>query len=143
MIICSLTVIWFQLTNNHSNNNREEGGRGLTSIQDSVDASIKRLEDYIKKRRRRLITYTRNNTENTRINRTTITRKQKWEEKQLYGYFKRQTSKISHEKSWTWLRNGNIKKKNKKTESLQIAAQNNAIRNNYVKARIDKMQQNI
>ena len=28
---------------------RKEGGRGLTSIEDSVDASIQRLEDYIEK----------------------------------------------------------------------------------------------
>ena len=35
-----------------------------------------------------------------------ITRKQKWEEKQLYGHFKPQTSRISHEKTWAWLRNG-------------------------------------
>ena len=30
---------------------RKEVGRGLTSIEDSVDASIQRLEDYIEKRR--------------------------------------------------------------------------------------------
>ena len=28
---------------------RKEGGRGLASIEDSVDASIQRLEDYIKR----------------------------------------------------------------------------------------------
>ncbi len=28
---------------------RKEGGRGLSSIEDSVDASIQRLEDYIGK----------------------------------------------------------------------------------------------
>ena len=28
---------------------RKEGGRGLTSIEDSVDPSIQRLEDYIEK----------------------------------------------------------------------------------------------
>ena len=28
---------------------RKEGGRGLTRIEDSVDASIKRLEDYMEK----------------------------------------------------------------------------------------------
>ena len=28
---------------------RKEGGRGLASIEDSVDASIQRLEDYIEK----------------------------------------------------------------------------------------------
>ena len=31
-------------------------------------------------------------------------RKQKWEEKQLYGYFKRQIEEVAHEKTWTWLR---------------------------------------
>ena len=30
---------------------REEGGRGLTSIQDSVDTSIRRLEDHIKEQK--------------------------------------------------------------------------------------------
>ena len=72
-------------------------------------------------------------------NRMTITRKQKWEEKQLYGRFKRLINNISHKKTWTWLRKGNFKRE---TESLLIAAQNNAIRTNHIKARIDKTQQN-
>ena len=47
-------------------------------------------------------------------------KKQKWEEKQLCGYFKRQTGEFAHEKTWKW-----IKKKGKlkiETESLLIAA---------------------
>ena len=72
-------------------------------------------------------------------NRMTITRKQKWEEKQLYGCFKRLINNISHEKTWTLLRKGNLKRE---TESLLIAAQNNAIRTNHIKARICKTQQN-
>ena len=119
---------------------RKEEGRGLTSTEDSVDASLQRLQDYIQKRGGRLITTTRNNTDNTRTKRTTITRKQKWEEKQLYGCFKWLICNISHEKTWMWLRKGNLKRK---TESLLIAAQNNAIRSNHIKARIDKTQQNI
>ena len=118
---------------------RKEGGRGIASTQDSVDASIQRLEDYIEKLKRGVITAIRNDTDNTMDNRMTITRKQKWEEKQLYGPFKRLISNISHEKTWTWLRKGILKKN---TEFLQIAAQNNAIRTNHIKARIDKMQQN-
>ena len=74
-----------------------------------------------------------------RISRTEITRKQKWEEKQLYGCFKQLTSDISHKKTWMWLRKGNLKRE---TETLLIAAQINAIRINDIKARIDKMQQN-
>ena len=46
---------------------------------------------------------------------------------------------ISHEKTWTWLRKGNFRRE---TESLLIAAQNNTIRTNHIKARIDKTQQN-
>ena len=56
---------------------RNEGGRGLASIEDSVNASIQRPEVYIEKRRGRLIIATRSNTDDTRIIRTTITRKQK------------------------------------------------------------------
>ena len=118
---------------------RKEGGRGLASIEDSVDTSIQRLEDYIEKHERGLITVIRNNTDNTIDNIMTITRKQKWEGKQLYGRFKRLINNISHDKTWTWLRKGNFKRE---TESLLMAAQNGAIRTNHIKARIDKTQQN-
>ena len=71
--------------------------------------------------------------------RITITWKQIWEGKQLYGRFKRLKNNISHDKTWTWLRKGNFKWEK---ESLLIATQNNAVRTNHIKARIDKMQQN-
>ena len=45
----------------------------------------------------------------------------------------------SYERILTRLRKGNPERK---TESLRIATQNNAIRINYVKAEIDKTQQN-
>ena len=118
---------------------RREGGRGLASIEDSIDALIQRLEHYIEKHGRRLITATRNNTNDTRTGRRTINKKQKWEEKQLYRRFKQIISDISYEKTWVGLRKGNLKGE---TESLLIAAQNNAIRTNHIKARIDNTQQN-
>ena len=80
---------------------RKEGGRGLASIEDSVDASIQQLEDYIQKHDGGLITATRNDTDNTMNNRMTITRKQKWERKQLYGQFKRLINNITLDKTWT------------------------------------------
>ena len=55
------------------------------------------------------------------------------------GSFKRLINNISNEKTWMWLRKGNFKRE---TESLLIAAENNAIRTNHIKARIDKTQQN-
>ena len=65
---------------------RKEGVKGLASIEDSVDASI-RLEDYREKYEGGLITAIRNNTDNMVDNRMTKTRKQKWKEKQLHGRF--------------------------------------------------------
>ena len=44
-----------------------------------------------------------------------------------------------NQKTWSWLRKGNFKRE---TESLLIVAQDNAIRTNHIKARIDKTQQN-
>ena len=44
---------------------QEEGGRGLAGIEDSVYTSTQRLEDYIEKHERGLITAIRNNTDNT------------------------------------------------------------------------------
>ena len=114
---------------------RKEGGRGLAS----VDASIQRLKDYIQKHEGGLITTTRNEAENTMNNRMTITKKQKWEGKQLYGRFKQLINNISYDKAWTWLRKRNFRRE---TESLQIAAQDSALRTNHIKARIDKTQQN-
>ena len=53
---------------------RKEGGRGLASIEDSVDALIQQLEDFIEKHEGILITATRNNTDVTRISRLEITK---------------------------------------------------------------------
>ena len=60
---------------------RKEGGRGLASIEDSVDASIQWLEDFIQKHKGGQITAIRNDTDNTMTDRMTITRKQKRQEK--------------------------------------------------------------
>ena len=59
--------------------------------------------------------------------------------KKLYGYFKRQTGEISREETWSWLKMWNFERE---TESLLIAAQNNAMRINHVKANIDMTQEN-
>ena len=64
---------------------RKERRRGLVSIEDSVDASIQRLEDYVEKHERGLITAIKNNTDNMVSNRMTITRKQKWQENNYMG----------------------------------------------------------
>ena len=118
---------------------RKEGRRRLARIEDRIHSSVQRLDVYREKRGGRLIAATRNNTNDMRTSGTTITRTQKWEEKQLYGGFKRLTSYIFHEKAWTLLRKGNLKRER---ESLPIAARNNDIMTNHLKEKIDKTQQN-
>ena len=81
---------------------RKEGKRGLANIEVIVDASIRRLEYYIKRA--------------TTNNRTTITMKLKCEEKRKNRYFKRKTSEILQEMAWTCLRKG----KKKLRESLNL-----------------------
>ena len=63
----------------------------------------------------------------------------KMRRKKLDRRFKRLISEISHEKTWMWLKKGNLKRE---TKSLLRVAQNKAIRTNHNKARIDKTQQN-
>ena len=102
---------------------RKERGRGLASIEDSADASIQRLEDYIENHERGLITATRNDTDNTVDDRMTTTSNKNGRKNNLND----------------WLRKGNLKRE---TESLLIVAQDNAIRTNHIEVRIDKTQQN-
>ena len=91
----------------------------------------------LKKRKEILIITASDRIENIRTNRITAkSSKQKWEEKQLSGYFKQQTGK-SH-KDQNMATKGNTKGE---IESLLLAAHNYAIRTNSMKAKIDDTQQ--
>ena len=76
---------------------RKQGRKGIAIIEDSVHALVWGLKDYKKESNGKLITATRNSTGNIKINRSTKTTEQKWKEKQLYTYFKRQTNEILNE----------------------------------------------
>ena len=60
-----------------------------------------------------------------------------WEEKVVHGQYLRQTKEVRSDQCWTWLQNGDLKRE---TESLIVAAQNQSIRTNLIKAKIDKSQ---
>ena len=49
----------------------------------------------------------------------------------------RQTEEVKSEQSWVWLHNRDLKRE---TENLIVAAQNQSIRTNLVKAKIDRSQ---
>ena len=60
-----------------------------------------------------------------------------WEKKVLHGQYLRQTKEVRSDHCWAWLQNGDLKRE---TESLIVAAQNQSIRTNLVKAKTDKSQ---
>ena len=62
---------------------------------------------------------------------------QEWKEKPLHGQFLRETEDQSNDETWNWLKEGSLKRE---TEALRIAAQDQAIRINYIKATNDKSQ---
>src|SRR6185436_11810830 len=62
-------------------------------------------------------------------------RERKWRPKALHGYYLKDTEdKIDKAKTWQWLTNGEMKKE---TEGLILAAQEQALRINAIKCRID------
>ena len=60
-----------------------------------------------------------------------------WEENILHGQYLRETKEVRSDQCWDWLQNGDLKRE---AESLIVAAQNQSIRTNLVKAKIDKSQ---
>ena len=62
-------------------------------------------------------------------------RQEDWEEKVLHGQYLRQTKEVISDQCWAWLQNGDLKME---IENLIVAAQNQSIRTNLVKAKIDK-----
>ena len=75
----------------------KERERELASIEDCIDPSTQGLKDNIKNEQRGLITAANNSIKN--INTDSETKKQKWEERQIFGDFKRKTDETTQEKT--------------------------------------------
>jgi len=122
---------------------RKEGGRGLISIEDCVELAIRGLDVYVHGNEERLIQAARGDKVDG-LEAASVLKKSKkekrlqdWEEKALHGQYLRQTKEVRSEQSWVWLQKGDLKRE---TESLIVAAQNQSIRTNLIKAKIDKSQ---
>ena len=122
---------------------RKEGGRGLISIEDCIELAIRGLEVYVHRSEGRLIQAASGDKVDGLEAASVLKRSKKekrledWEEKGLHGQYLRQTKEVRSDQCWAWLQNGDLKRE---TESLIVAAQNQSIRANLVKARIDKSQ---
>ena len=121
---------------------RTEGGRGLKSVEETIMEEEQSLWQYMKRSDDDLHVFTRKAMKDYgtatvcefRV-KTSQERKARWKDKTMGGQFLRQTEKITAEESWRWLKRGSLKRE---TESLVIAAQDQALRTNYRKAKVEK-----
>ena len=124
---------------------RKEGGRGLISVEQCIREEENSVGFYVANSEKSL---TRGVSVAETINkRETITSvefkkqkvkelKKKWSEKRTHGKFiKETTDEVDKEKPWQWLSRGDLKFG---TEALLCAAQEQAIRTNYMKYHISK-----
>ena len=123
---------------------RDSGGRGLVSVEDCVRTEEKTLAKYVASHTDSLMTACRGETvlrdDDAESVKVTMQKRQqertdRWTNKALHGQILRQTEDIRDKASWDWLRKGDLKKE---TEGLITAAQDQSLRTNAIKAKIDK-----
>ena len=120
---------------------RKKGGRGLISIEDCDELAVRGLEVYVHGSEERLIQAARGDQIDGLEAASVLKRSKKekrledWEEKVLHDQHLRQNKEVRSDQCWAWLQNGDLKRE---TESLIVAAQNQSIRTNLVKTKIEK-----
>ena len=124
---------------------RREGGRGLISIESCVRSEENNLGMYVRDANEMLLKGVKKGkiieTENT-VEKAEFSRriqneyKNKWQEKRMYGQFARELpDEVDKKLSWNWVVCSDLKVQ---TEATIFAAQEQALRTNYIKHKIDK-----
>ena len=109
---------------------RKEGGRGLISLEDCVNQAGILLETYVQSSDEKILKAVRRKgvekqeTAASFKQRRRTENTQGWKEMPLCGQFARQSEDQRNDETWTWLKEGKLKRE---TESLIIAAQDQAI----------------
>ena len=109
----------------------------FVSSEDCVELAIRGLEVYVYGSEKRLIQAARGDKIDGLEATSVLKRSEDWKEKVLHDQYLRQTKEVRSDQCWAWLQNEDLKRE---TESLIVAAQNQSIRANLVKAKIDKSQ---
>lgn len=122
---------------------REDGGRGLMSIEQCVEEDIKSIAEYLRRSDedmlRKVLTdgiiKAEGSTEEYKKHQREE-RLKEWRRMPLSGQFIRDTEAVSNkEATMQWIKRGVLKKE---TEGFIIAAQDQALRTNAIKVKIDK-----
>ena len=128
---------------------RKEGGRGLHSIEDVVRKEENSLTTFVLRSTEPELVGLREHFQKDKIllgkeidkevDRSTRKeqRKEKWTSKIMHGQYIRQMEAVADPlSSWDWLTQQDLKKE---TERMIIAAQDQDLRTNYIKFKIDKV----
>ena len=121
---------------------RMKGGRGLLGIKDCVETEEQSISLYLDQSEERLLRFSKSDKILPQYEGlVSIAKRQKnqerhkqCKEKQLHGKFVRETEEVRSEETWGWIRKGYLKKK---TEGLIFAAQEQALRTNWVRKNTD------
>jgi hypothetical protein len=121
---------------------RKAGGRGLLQIRQTVEEEKRALNDYIKNSTQSALKevakedllQVQGSKKEYRAEELR-NRQERWQSKALHGqYLKDIEGKVDSDNIWNWLTNGELKKE---TEGFLLAAQDQALRTNAIKAHID------
>ena len=121
---------------------RNNGGRGLMSVEDTVKYEALSLKRYTETSDIELIRAGGQLVKcDSDASRTEYKMEMKrgrydgWVDKPMHGQHIRDTKEQAAPETWKWMRRGTLKRE---TESLIVAAQDQALRTNYRKAKIEK-----
>ena len=117
---------------------RAEGGRGMISVEDCVEIETNSLHQYVVESKEKLLKAVKDEGirgEGMSKEDVAEKRRNQYKEKPLHGQYVRSTEEMRDHKSWNWLKRGTLKKE---TEGTLMAAQDQALRTNAIKSRIDK-----
>ena len=124
---------------------RKEGGRGLMSCESTIRNEENNLGWHLKNSNEnllqgvkhvRILKFKGNISKKYSKKSLNEKRVENWKEKQMYGRFIRDMPEdTDKERSWLWLRKWDLKIP---SEALICSAQEQAVRTNYAKYRIDK-----
>ena len=118
---------------------RNEGGRGMKSVEETIRTEEHGLSDYIKceeKGFNRFLTgLTKNDSKQEYKDLRAQQKEQDWKDKPLHGQYTKIADKWDAKKTYKWIKNGYMKKE---TEGLITAAQDQALPTRWKKVHIEK-----
>ena len=110
----------------------------MISVEDCVEIETNSLHQYVVESKEKLLKAVKDEGilgEGMSKEDVAEKRRNQYKEKPLHGQYVRSTEEIRDHKSWNWLKRGTLKKE---TEGTLMAAQDQALRTNAIKSRIDK-----